>query len=113
MKCYYLSTCSTCNRILTELGRDNFQLQDIKTEKITEKQLDEMIQLAGSAEALFSRRGMKYKSMGLAKKELTEQDYKNLILDEYTFLSRPVFIDDSTIFIGNAASTIESLKKTL
>jgi arsenate reductase len=48
-----------------------------------------MKELAGSYEALFSRRAMKYRSMGLNEMELSEDDYRKYILEEYTFLKRP------------------------
>ena len=108
---FYLSSCSTCTRILKELQPDNStRLQDIKTEKISESQIDEMAKLAGSYEVLFSRRAMKFKSMGLKDKTLSEAEYKSLILSEYTFLKRPVFILNSEIFVGNAKSVVESVK---
>lgn len=88
-------------------------LQDIKTEPIQAKDLDEMIALAGSAEALFSRRALKYQSMGLKDKKLTEKDYRKLILEEYTFLKRPVLVSGKSIFIGNAPSVVEEAKKFL
>ena len=113
-KAYYLSTCSTCKKILSQLDLpESFILQDIKTNKITDDQIEEMKSLAGSFENLFSRRAMKYKSMGLKDKNLSEEDYKQLILDEYTFLKRPVFIIDNQIFIGSAAKTVEALKEAL
>jgi len=92
---------------------DGFEIQDIKTKPITPDQLDQMKALAGSYEALFSRRAMKYKAMGLADKNLTEADYRQLILDEYTFLKRPVFVVDDAIFTGSAKKTIEALKNEL
>lgn len=110
-KIYHLATCSTCQHIIKELHpAEDVGLQDIKTEPITEKQIDEMVKMAGSYEALFSRRAMKYKSMGLKDKNLTEQDYRQLILDEYTFLKRPVMIADDQIFIGNGKSEVEKAK---
>ncbi|MEZ4923148.1 MAG: ArsC/Spx/MgsR family protein [Crocinitomicaceae bacterium] len=113
-KVYYLSTCSTCQRILKDWGLDSsFVLQDIKTEPITPAQIDEMIKLAGSAEALFSRRAMKYKSMGLASKDLKEADYRKLILEEYTFLSRPVLVLNDHIFVGNSAKTVAEAKAAI
>lgn len=113
-KGYYLSTCDTCKRIIKELEIGNdFPLQDIKTEKITPDQLGEMGRLAGSFEALFSKVARKYKEMELKDKTLTEQDYKNLILSEYTFLKRPVFILNDQIFIGNSKKTVERLKAVL
>jgi len=114
-KIYHLATCDTCRRILKELDANDGScaLQDIKTEKITPKQLDEIKALAGSYEALFSRNAMKYRSMNLKDKQLTEQDYRNLILEEYTFLKRPVVIAGKEIFIGNAPSVVAAAKKTL
>ena len=88
-------------------------MQDIKTEKITEKQLDEMKKMAGSYEALFSRRAMKYKEWGLKDKQLTEKDYRQYILDEYTFLKRPVVIINNKIFVGSEKITVEALKKAV
>lgn len=114
-KIYYLSTCSTCAAIIKEnnITNKHFEMQDIKTEKITAKQLDEMKKMAGTYEALFSRRAMKYKELGLKDKQLTEKDYRLYILEEYTFLKRPVVIIDDKIFIGSEKKTVEELKKLM
>ena len=45
--------------------------------------------------------------------ELTEADYKKLILEEYTFLKRPVFIIGAQSFVGNTKKQIEELEKFL
>ena len=113
-KIYHLANCTTCQRILKELkpGKD-FVLQDIKTEPITEKQLDEMAKLAGSYEALFSRIALKYRSMGLNEMNLTEKDYRKYILQEYTFLKRPVFIIEKQIFIGNSKKNVNLVKSEI
>ena len=87
--------------------------QDIKTHQMSLEQIEEMKERSGSYESLFSRKAMKYRSMGLNEKELSEEDYKQLIHEEYTFLKRPVFIVDGSIFIGNAKKNIEALKDHL
>nr|WP_320119992.1 ArsC/Spx/MgsR family protein [uncultured Marinifilum sp.] len=113
-KIYYLSTCSTCTRIIKELNlNSDFIYQDIKTEKISEKQLEEMAEMAGSYQNLFSRRAMKYKELGLKDKKLNEEEFKNYILSEYTFLKRPVLIIDNNIFIGNSKKNVEKAKSIL
>ncbi len=113
-KVYYLKTCSTCIRILKELNLPSeFVLQDIKTEEITVKQLEEMKALAGSYEALFSKRSKLYKEMDLKNQKLEERDYKHYILEHYTFLSRPVIIVDDKIFIGNSRTVVEAVKDVL
>ncbi|AZQ62342.1 hypothetical protein EI427_08845 [Flammeovirga pectinis] len=107
-KIYYLSTCSTCKRIIEEIGKEKFdQFQDIKTEQITEEQIDEMKALSGSYEALFSRRSRQFRPMGLHEKQLSEDDYKSLILKEYSFLKRPVILANDNIFVGNSKKEIE------
>jgi len=113
-KIYHLSTCSTNKRILKELKPNRkYILQDIKNEPITAGQLSEMKKLAGSYEALFSRVAMKYRSMGLNEKKLEEKDYRKYILQEYTFLKRPVIISGNEIFIGNAPKTVAAAKKLM
>ena len=112
-KVYYLSTCSTCKRIMDGLNLTGFEQQDIKSESITTEQIDEMHILAGSYEALFSRKAMKFRAQGLHEMELNEADYRKYILEEYTFLKRPVFLIDNQIFIGNAKKTVEEVAKAL
>jgi arsenate reductase len=114
-KMYHLANCTTCQAIIHETGADkrSLMMQDIKTEKITPEQLDEMKKIAGSYEALFSRRAMKYKEWNLKDKQLTENDYRNYILEEYTFLKRPVTILGNKIFIGNDKKTVAALKDAL
>lgn len=108
-KAYFLSTCSTCQKILAQIQKpESFLMQDIKTNAITEEQLEEMKDLSGSYESLFSRRAMKFRSTGLNNMELTEAEYKKYILEEYTFLKRPVFIVDGEIFVGNSKKTVEA-----
>ena len=112
-KVYFLQTCYTCRRILKEVLVDGFDRQEIKTHNITPTQLEEMYRLSGSYEALFNKRSKLYKAMGLKNQPLTETDYKQFILEEYTFLKRPVFIVDDQIFIGNSKKVIEELKATI
>ena len=84
-KVYHLSTCSTCQRIIKELGiGKEFIYQD-----------------------------MKYKALGLKDKQLSEQDYRNYILEEYTFLKRPVFVIDGKIFIGNSPKNVAAVKEAI
>ena len=113
-KIYHLSTCNTCQRIIKELGGlKDFEQQNIKEEKIKANELDDMKNKSGTYESLFSRRAMKYRAMGLNEKELSEKDYRKLILEEYTFLKRPVILIDDEIFVGNAKKTIQAAKEKL
>ena len=106
----HLKTCSTNQRILMELNLEGVELQDIKTENIDEKTLDFLKDKVGSYEALFSKKAMKYRSMGLNEMDLSEAEYKRYMMEEYTFLKRPFIINGDEVFIGNAKKTIEAAK---
>lgn len=108
---YHLSSCSTCQRILKEIqpGKD-VELIDIKETNIDAATLDWIKEKVGSYEALFSKRAMKYKSMGLNARQLSEADYRKYMLEEYTFLKRPFMIYNDEVFIGNAAKEVEKAK---
>jgi len=103
-KVYYLKTCDTCKRILKQWNLPNsFIFQEIKEDPIIISQLVE----------IFSKRAKLYKERDLKNQNLTEQDYKALLLDHYTFLKRPVLIIDSQIFIGNSKKVVEAASKFL
>lgn len=107
---YYLGTCTTCERILKEIPNlKSFTLREIKGDPITAAELDAMKKLAGSYEVLFSRIALKYRALGLGKMTLTEKAYRKYILQEYTFLKRPVMVIDKEIFIGNAPKNVKAM----
>jgi arsenate reductase len=107
-KIYYLASCDTCRKIIKSLPKDhNLAFHDIKQDPITVEELEEMHRLSGSYEAQL------YKSMDLKNKSLTEADFKKYILEHYTFLSRPVFIIDGKIYIGNSQQNMLQVMKAL
>ena len=88
-------------------------LQDIKSEPITVAQVEAMRELSGSYEGLFSKRAKLYKEMELKDQNLTERDFKNYILQHYTFLKRPVIIVNDVIFIGNSKNVIAKAEEAI
>ncbi|MFZ4105256.1 arsenate reductase family protein [Flavobacterium sp.] len=113
-KIYYLASCDTCRKIIKSLpNSDKLEFHDIRQNPITENELEQLHSLSGSYEALFSKKAQLYKSLDLKKKALTEDDYKTYLLQHYTFLSRPVFIIDNAIYIGNGQKNIIEVIKAL
>jgi len=113
-KIYHLSTCDTCQRIIKELQPlDGFEFQDIKTEAMTETQVDQMKKLVGSFEALFSKRARLFRQQGWHEKELSEADFKKLIMEHYTFLKRPVIFVNDQIFVGNSKKVVAAAKEAI
>lgn len=113
-KIFHLETCKTCQKILAELQPlEGVELREIKSKGVSPEELEEMRALTDSYESLFSRRAMLFRQRGLNNQELGEEDYRNLILEHYTFLKRPVAIIGDRIFIGNAKKEVEGAKAAL
>jgi arsenate reductase len=113
-KVYYLSTCDTCKRVMAEVKiPSSFIKQDIKVQGITEEELDELFNLTDSYEALFSRRARLFQERNLKNEALLEEDYKALLLEHYTFLKRPVIVNNDQIFIGSSPATVAAAKKSI
>lgn len=112
-KIFHLATCSTNQRILKEVNPgDDVEMQNIKEKNIDPETLDFLKEKVGSYEALFSKKAMKYRSLGLNEQNLTEADYRKWMLEEYTFLKRPFLINGDEVFIGNAKSVVEAAVKS-
>ena len=109
-KVFYLNSCDTCRKILAKFDLKQWELREIKKSPITAEELEDMRKLTNSYEELFSKKSTQIKLRELNPKTLTEDDYKELLLDHYTFLKRPVFLTDKEIFIGNEKKNIDNLK---
>lgn len=108
-KVFYLKTCGTCTKILKQFDLSDWELREIKSEPISKEELAKMYEKTQSYEALFSRRSTQIKARNIDVKSLKEEDFKDLILDHYSFLKRPVFLTDQEIFVGNEKKNLENL----
>ncbi|WP_282038485.1 arsenate reductase family protein [Saccharicrinis aurantiacus] len=109
-KIYYLSTCSTCRRIIKEINPDSsFIFQDLKEMPISAIQLDHLSKLTGGYASVFNRQARKYRELSLHTQELTEAQIRRYILNEYTLLKRPIFIVNDQVFVGNSRKVISAL----
>jgi len=93
----------------------DFTLRDVKKKHITEDELDELKEIVGSYSELFNRRAQKYRRQGLNERDasLTESDYRKLILGEYTFLRRPIFVDGHKIAVGTSSKAMHQVAEML
>ncbi len=112
-KVLYLSTCNTCKRILSEVNTEGFELQDTKKTPATKEDIEFLRQHVDSYETLINRRAQLWQKRGLKNQNLSEDDFKALLLEHYSFIKRPIFIDAKKVFIGNSKKVIEALKAHL
>ena len=63
----------------------------------------------GGVEKLFSKRAMKYRSMGLHEREVPEDEMVRLMSEEYTFVTRPVIVRGDRATAGFSARGVDEL----
>ena len=110
---YYLKSCSTCIKIMSTIDLKSIHQIDIKSTKISENEVDMLKNISGSYESLFNKRSQLYKKRNLKSKNLNELDFKNLIIEHYTFLKRPILVYEKKIFIGSEKKNILDLQNFL
>ena len=99
-----------------DLSKDEYKdlLEGLKLEEIiyeTEEELKILHEKVGSYEGLINKRAQLLKQRNIDYKKLEEKDFKNLLLEHYTFIKRPILMYDEKIFVGNSPKTIlEAIK---
>jgi arsenate reductase len=113
-KFYQFENCKACHKVAEalQLG-DDVEYRDIKEQPVTADELEQLRNLAGSYEALLSKKSVKFKMEGHHKEELTEDQYRDFLLEEYTYFKRPILVIDDQIFIGSDEEVVEAAKKAL
>lgn len=109
-KVYFLSTCDTCKRIMKEANvDDSFDLQDVKYMPLSLGQIEELRKHTDCYEELINKRARKLKDELALNPVTSDMSYRDLLLKDYTFLKRPVFLFDDRAFIGNAKKNVDAL----
>lgn len=110
---YWLPKCSTCQKALAWLQQQGFEpseLIDIRTQKVPREMIGQLAQKVGGAEALFSKRALKYRAMGLHERTLSDDEMLDLMTEEDTFIRRPVLVtSDGKALCGWSAKQYQAL----
>ena len=110
----YLSTCNTCMRILKELNLpEGTKIQDVKYEPISQIQLDALYDVTQSYEQLINKRSRVFQALNKAGKTLDETGYKQLLVNEYSCLKRPILHWENTFYLGNAKKTVAAMQQAV
>jgi|TARA_B110000240_G_scaffold60647_1_gene69061 arsenate reductase len=110
-KIYYLSTCYTCKKIINSWKLNkSIKLIDVKKNPINSKGLEEVYLISKNYEDIFNKRALLFREVKKETKNITENTYKELILNHYSFLKRPILIIGNKLFIGNSKETVLKAK---
>jgi len=88
---------------------EDFELHDLKKAQLKKSDLAFLRSKVDSYLDLVNKRSRRIRALGLDLNQLSEKELEQYLLDEYTFLKRPVFIIDDVVFIGNSKSTVAAL----
>lgn len=87
--------------------------REIKSTPLTADDLGALYARTGSYEALFNKRAQRLRTLNTPLNQLGEKDYRNLLLEHYSFLKRPVLLSQQEILIGNSAPVKEAVEQLL
>ena len=93
-KLYYLSSCSTCKRIINQWSLTKaIDLIDVKKTPLDEKNLKELYKITNSYETLFNKRAQMLKKLNLNINLLDENDFNSFArIGESLFAIHLVFV---------------------
>jgi arsenate reductase len=111
---YGLPHCTTCQAALAWLKERGVQdeqivFHDVKANPLSRDQIAALAQAVGGAKVLFSKRALKYRSMKLSERKLSDDDMLDLIEQEYTFITRPAIIRGEKATCGFVPKKMEAL----
>ncbi len=106
----YCSTCQKAEQHLKDAGIRIRHYVNVKEEKVSKGDLQELCKLAGGVEKIFSKRAMKYRAWGLDKKKLSDDEMLDYMVEEYTFIKRPTIVTgDQKVLSGYSKKQYDAL----
>jgi Spx/MgsR family transcriptional regulator len=96
-----IKNCNTVQKTIKWLqdnGHD-YDFIDLKKDPLNDTELAEIVHKVG-IETLANKRGMKWRSLGLAGKDITDEELFTLLLEHQTMIKRPVVIKDEAVMVG-------------
>ncbi len=109
---FWLPYCTTCQKAVAYLHEKGVPIRgfrDLKAQPLERAEVEDLARKVGGAEALFSKRAMKYRSMGLHEQTLSDDDLLRLMTEEYTFVTRPVIVRGDRATAGFSAKRVDAL----
>ena len=84
-----------------------YQFTDLKKEPMSDEKLADLVYKVG-LDTLINRRGMKWRTMGLKDKDLSEEELFEQLLEHQVMIKRPVLEKDEAVIVGYDEDAFES-----
>jgi arsenate reductase len=109
---YQKPTCSTCRQaiqLLQESGKP-FRAVNYYEQLFTKTQLKSLLKKAGlSAKDILRTKEDLYKELGLAKKNLSDDDWLDLLVKHPDLIQRPIVEKDEKAILARPAESVKTL----
>lgn len=80
---------------------------DLKKEPLTRHELEDLREKVG-LDVLVNKRGMKWRSLGLAQKDLSEDELFEQLLEHQVMIKRPVLAEEHAVLVGYDEEAFEA-----
>ncbi len=100
-----------CNKIRDTLKwfderEADYQFVDLKKQPMSREELFELVSKVG-LDVLVNRRGMKWRQLGLAGKEISDEELFDLLHEHQTMITRPLITKDEAVMVGYDENSFE------
>lgn len=108
----YIAGIKNCNKIRDtkkwmEEHDVDFEFIDIKKDPLTREELKELEFKVG-LDVLVNKRGRKWRDLGLADKDLSDDELFEELLKHQVMIKRPVLIKDESVLVGYDEESFEA-----
>lgn len=100
MKVYAYKNCSTCQKALRYLEGQEYELLDIVLQPPTLLELRRMAGYLGGFRKLFNTSGVQYRELGIAGRDLTEEQALELLAGNGKLVKRPFLLTSEGGAVG-------------
>jgi len=109
---FELPSCTSCRNAASWLSRKGiaYERRHVWDAHPTRQELaDIAARHSGGAQALLSRRSIRFKELGLAGQTLTDEECLDLLANEPRLLKRPIISDGNRVVIGFDRRGLEAM----
>ncbi len=103
-----IKNCNTIRKTLSWLDENGteYEFRDVKKDPLSEEELSYLIERVG-LETLVNKRGMKWRSLGLSDKKLSDNELADLLMEHQVMIKRPVVAAESAVIVGFDEEALE------
>ncbi|AXJ01506.1 transcriptional regulator, Spx/MgsR family [Cyclonatronum proteinivorum] len=96
-----IKNCSTIKKTLSWLDEREtpYTFRDVKKSPLSEEELEDALSKVG-IDTLMNKRGMMWRKLGLAGKDITDQELAEILLENQNMIKRPLVLAGDAAMVG-------------